>query len=174
MSWNDFVYTGNGFALPSMLHLLYPRNNVRCHAVPERPWSQICVNLFVFNNQQYLTTILDSVDLLNTTTSKQVTMHWKSQFTHHDNNGPQFSSDIFKQFVSDYSFDHRTLSPHYPWSNGMAKWAVQTVKNLIKQASLTKEILIWHFRNTEIHQCLGFSYSMTHRVPNKTQLPTWM
>ena len=53
------------------------------------------------------------LNLLSTTTSKQVIMPCKSQFACHSksdrlitDNGPQFSSDNFKKFVLDYSFDH--------------------------------------------------------------------
>jgi len=104
-------------------------------------------------------------------------MHCKSQFAHYGipdrlitDNGPQFSSDTFRQFASDYSFDHRTSSPHYPRSNGMAEQAVQTVKNLLKKATIDKRDPylalfriqkhpnIWHFR---------LPCSTTHGTPNQ-------
>ncbi|KAJ8332676.1 hypothetical protein SKAU_G00424650 [Synaphobranchus kaupii] len=50
-------------------------------------------------------------------------------------NGPQFSGGDMKVFAADYGFDHVTSSPRYPQSNGEAKRAVQTVKNLLKRAA---------------------------------------
>jgi len=109
----------------------YQRNNMKepllPHEIPKRPWSQVGADLFIFKNQQYLLIMVDyysgfvELDLLSTTTSKQVIVHCKSQFAHYGipdrlitDNGPQFSSDTFRQFASDYSFDDRTSSTHYP------------------------------------------------------------
>ena len=58
--------------------------------------------------------------LQNSTTSKQIITHRKSQSSRHGtpdklitDNGPQFYSNIFKQFSQDYRFQHQTSSPHY-------------------------------------------------------------
>lgn len=49
-------------------------------------------------------------------------------------NGPQFSSQCFKDFAEKYGFEHATLSPHYPQSNGLAEKGVQIVKHILKKA----------------------------------------
>ena len=49
-------------------------------------------------------------------------------------NGPQFSSQEFSDFASNYQFAHVTSSPHYPASNGQAKRAVKIAKQLLKNA----------------------------------------
>ena len=48
-------------------------------------------------------------------------------------NGPQFVSDRFRQFVERWDITHITSSPRYPQSNGEAKRAVQTVKGLMRK-----------------------------------------
>ena len=55
------------------------------HMIPERPWSQVGADLFQFNSQTYLILVdyysnFIELNLLNTTTSQQVTTHLKSQF----------------------------------------------------------------------------------------------
>ena len=79
------------------------------HEIPTRPWSQVGADLFEINNQKYLVMVdyysgFIEINLLqNGTTSKQIVTHCKSQFSRHGvpdklitDNGPQFSSTIFK------------------------------------------------------------------------------
>ena len=49
-------------------------------------------------------------------------------------NGPCYSSQEFKTFLQDLQITHRTSSPHYPQSNGMAESMVKISKNLIEKA----------------------------------------
>ena len=48
-------------------------------------------------------------------------------------NGPQYHSDEFAQFASDWGFRHTTSSPRYPQSNGQAERAVRTVKDILRK-----------------------------------------
>lgn len=50
-------------------------------------------------------------------------------------NGPEFSSNLFKLFARDWKFDHVTSSPNYPQSNGQVERTVQTIKNILKKTS---------------------------------------
>ena len=86
-----------------------------------------------------------------------MTIHRKVQFAHHGipdrlitDNGPQFSSETFKQCASEYSFEHHTPNPHYPHSKGMAERDVQTAKDLLKKAILDKHdpyLALLEYRN---------------------------
>jgi len=80
------------------------------------------------------------VDRLENSKSKTVISKLKQHFSRHgipdqvmSDNGPQFSSEHFKDFSSTWEFEHLTSSPGYPHSNGMAESAVKTVKNIMKK-----------------------------------------
>lgn len=92
---------------------------------PPRPWSTVGADLFQIDNKQYLV-IVDyfsryfEVAKLTSTTSEAVIDHIKSIFARHvkhevvlSDNGPQFASEIFRQFTRDWGFSHVTSSPHW-------------------------------------------------------------
>ena len=45
-------------------------------------------------------------------------------------NRPQFISTEYKQFVSEYGFDHVTTSPYLPQGNSKTEAAVKTVRRM--------------------------------------------
>ncbi|XP_043227719.1 uncharacterized protein LOC122384401 [Amphibalanus amphitrite] len=51
----------------------------------------------------------------------------------YSDNGPQFASRVFREFLRDWGVEHRTSSPGYPQSNGIAEAAVKTTKRLIRR-----------------------------------------
>ncbi|KAK0148890.1 hypothetical protein N1851_010688 [Merluccius polli] len=117
------------------------------HSVPERPWQKIGVDLFTFDQQEYLLIVdyyskfIEVEWLKSDTRSGKVITHLKSQFARHgipetliSDNGPQFSSREFQAFAKEWEFIHRTSSPHHAQSNGMAERGVQTVKLMLKKA----------------------------------------
>ena len=169
----------------------YSRNNTKepmmPHNVPDRPWAQVGADLFQLNGHHYLLLVdyysgFIEVSILTSTTSKQVITHCKSHFSRHGipdllitDNGPQFSSDEFKQFSSDYNMEHRTSSPLYPQSNGMAEKAVQTVKALIKKAIHDKRdpyIALLDYRNTPVSDNLGSPSQRLMGRRTRTLIPT--
>ena len=44
-----------------------------------------------------------------------------------------FTSYQFQKFLKDWSIEHRTSSPHYPRSNGLAESAVKSAKRLLRR-----------------------------------------
>ena len=66
-------------------------------------------------------------------------------------NGPCYSSQELKTFLQDLQVTHRTSSPHYPQSNGMAESMVKVSKNLIEKAIQSANHGIPSSRNTELH-----------------------
>ena len=60
-------------------------------------------------------------------------------------NGPCYTSEIFKELMREYQVNHITSLPHYLQSNGLAEKYVQIVKNLFHKA---KE------EGQDLHKCL--------------------
>ena len=50
-------------------------------------------------------------------------------------NGRQFTSQEFQQFVQTNKIRHLTSNPLFPQGNGMAERTVQTVKHLMRSAT---------------------------------------
>lgn len=49
-------------------------------------------------------------------------------------NGSNYINAKFKIFIKEWDFRHKTSSPNYQQSNGLAKSFVQTIKNILKKA----------------------------------------
>ncbi|XP_048730002.2 uncharacterized protein LOC125647363 [Ostrea edulis] len=64
-------------------------------------------------------------------------------------NGPQFSSFEFREFVKGYQITHSTISPYYAQSNGQTEHMVQTMKRLITK-SHDPYVALLEYRNTKI------------------------
>ena len=100
---------------------------------PQLPWQKVGMDLFTWKSTTYLLVIdyysrYIEVAKLPTESSNDTITLLKSIFAHHgipqevhSDNGPQFSSSMFKQFSEEYKFVHVTSSPRYPASNGEAE-----------------------------------------------------
>ena len=108
---------------------------------PYYPWQTLSSDLFKFKGNQYLL-ISDKyskfliVRKLISTTSCAIINHLKSTFPLHGiperlttDNGPQYASEEFRDFMQTYVVEHVTSSPMYPQSNDSAARMVQTVEN---------------------------------------------
>ena len=133
---------------------------------PELPWQKVATDLFEWKRENYLL-IVDyysryiEIALLKGTSAEEVIKHTKSIFARHgipelviSDNGPQYSSEAYAQFASEYQFKHMTSSPYHPQGNGEAERAVGTVKGLLKKES-DPYIAILSYRSTPLQN--GFS-----------------
>jgi hypothetical protein len=135
------------------------------HDVPSRPWQKVGVDLFTWSNRNYLVTVdyysrFFEVDELPKTTAGSVVNKLSVHFSRHgipeyviSDNGPQFSSQTFKNFALKWDFRHITSSPGYPQSNGLAEKTVQIVKNILEKANCDSRnalLSILEYRNTPV------------------------
>ena len=80
----------------------------------------------------------------------------------------------FELFAKKWNFKHTTSSPNYPQSNGMAKRAVQTVKNLLKKArnyGRDPYLALLEYRNTPRDEVLGSPVQRMMSRLTKSLLP---
>ena len=68
------------------------------------------------------------------------------------NNGQQYGSQEFADFATSYAFVHTTSSPYFQQSNGHVERAVQTVKNLLKDAG-DPYLALLAYRSTPLPWC---------------------
>lgn len=62
----------------------------------------------------------------------------------HSDNAPYYVSSKFKEFATDWRFEHTTSSPYHSRSNGKAESAVKIIKNILRKAEDPwKAILEW-------------------------------
>jgi transposase InsO family protein len=133
------------------------------HEVPNRPWAKVGTDLFTLHNKNYLivvdyTSNFWEIDYLPETDSQTVIRKLKMHFARYgipdqvmSDNGPQFSSNIFKKFSEMWDFEHITSSPGHSRSNGKAESAVKTAKKLMmkaKEDGKDSYLALLDYRNT--------------------------
>ncbi|UYV74356.1 K02A2.6-like [Cordylochernes scorpioides] len=113
---------------------------------PTRPWQNIGMDLFKFENKWYLVVIdyysrYPEMVQLDRLTASVVVRSCKSIFARHgvpetvvSDNGTQFgAAREFANFARQYGFTHVTSSPRFPQSNGMAEAGVKIAKLILKK-----------------------------------------
>ena len=78
---------------------------------------------------------------LTSTKLPTIIKHCNTTFVRHSipdilisDNGPQFDNTEFARFAKEWNFTHKTSSPFYPKSNGLAERTIQTLKKVLKKA----------------------------------------
>lgn len=64
-------------------------------------------------------------------------------------NGQQFASQQFKNFMSKYDIQHTTSCPYYPQANRLAKCSVRTAKSILRQPDPQLALLSYKDSATE-------------------------
>lgn len=130
--------------------------------MPERPWQTIATDLFQLSNDVYLLVIdyfsryIEVAKVSHSQTSQEIIRNLKEVFARHgiperirSDNGPQYSSAEFAQFVKDWNIKHVTSSPKFPSSNGEVERGVKTVKSLLKKGGDHSKALL-SYRSTPL------------------------
>lgn len=145
---------------------------LRPSEIPQYPFEIIGVDLFELEGKKYMLSVdyfskWCTVYELRGETSGEVASKLAQLFTDfgiprvlRSDNGPCFSSGSFRSFLTQYGIEHRTSSPRFPQSNGMAERHIQTIKNLMKKC--IRENKPWlnellALRNTPIDAQLPYS-----------------
>ncbi|XP_021352836.1 uncharacterized protein K02A2.6-like [Mizuhopecten yessoensis] len=114
--------------------------------IPARPWQIVATDLCAWNDQGFVVVVdyhsrYFEVSKLSSTTSAAVISKLKELFSRFgipekiiSDNGPEYSSEKFREFAKTWDFNHETSSPHHPQSNGLAEKTVQTIKRLFTKA----------------------------------------
>ena len=116
------------------------------HEIPSYPWQVVGTDLFTLDDKDYVVVVdyfsrYFEVARLPSTLSSTVIRCLKEFFSRHgipekiiSDNGPQYSSHEFQDFVNQWNITHCTSSPKYAQSNGLAEKTVQTVKRILKKS----------------------------------------
>ena len=82
------------------------------------------------------------VEMMSTTAERTVEA-LRSIFTAHglpeqlvSDNGPQFTSEVFQEFVQQNDVKHIRCSPYHPSSNGLVERFVRTFKEAMKSVAI--------------------------------------
>lgn len=159
--------------------------------VPEAPWQVLGTDLLYLNGNDYLL-IIDyfskyvELSLMKSTTTIAVIQVLKSCFARYgipllliSDNGPQYNSSKMKEFAREWNFEHRTSSPIYAQSNGMAEKYIGTVKSMLKKAMYDGRdpyLALLEYRNTPITAEIGsptelmFGRKIRGLLPYKEQI----
>lgn len=112
---------------------------------PAQPWQRLHVDFAGPVQGEMLLVVADAhskwleVFMMRNTTALETVSTLRSLFARMglpdqlvSDNGPQFTSDEFKQFCTRNGIQHATGAPYHPATNGLAERMVQSLKNSIK------------------------------------------
>ena len=113
--------------------------------VPPHPWHTLGSDLFYFQRIDFLVIVdyfskyLIIRKIPNSTSSAVIKelglifSEFGSPLVFRSDNGPCYSSREFKFFMQNWLVEHRTSSPHYPQSNGLAESMVKVLNDRISK-----------------------------------------
>ncbi|KAL1447396.1 hypothetical protein WDU94_003624 [Cyamophila willieti] len=116
--------------------------------LPQGPWQRIHIDLAGPIKGQMIMVVVDAYTkwtelfVTKTTTSTWVISKLKQLFTCFglpvtlvSDNGAQFTSKEFEDFLKEVGISHLTTAPYHPSSNGLAERGVQTMKQSLRKMS---------------------------------------
>ena len=125
----------------------HPREPLITRPLPARLFQELTGDFGSYDGCWYLILVNcfsdwpDIIPMGTITTATQLTSALRASFcrtgvpdTFWSDQGPQFTSKAFKDFVQQWGFRHITSSLQYPQSNGKAEAMVKSIKKLIRGA----------------------------------------
>ncbi|CAH8565704.1 unnamed protein product [Dicrocoelium dendriticum] len=124
-----------------------PTGPIHPWQLPDSPWERVHADYFGPIEGKMLLLLVDAyskwidVHVVANATAEATINGVRSSLSTHGipktlvtDNGPQFTSAAFKEYLQSNGVHHMTSAPYHPASNGLAERAVQTVKaGLLKQ-----------------------------------------
>ncbi|XP_018364694.1 PREDICTED: uncharacterized protein K02A2.6-like, partial [Trachymyrmex cornetzi] len=156
---------------------------------PQGPWQVIGIDLFYYAGCEYLLAVDNfskyvEIAKLSDSSSSTVIIHLKSIFARfgisnliYSDNGPQFVNSHFREFTSKWNFEHRTSSPRYPQSNGLAERFVGTIKQMLKKCEndgKDMNLALLEYRNTPISDKIPSPTELMFGRKTRSILPTML
>ena len=136
------------------------------HDIPSYPWEHVGIDLFYISGRYYLIIVdyysrfFEADELGINTYTNLIIQKLKSHFSRFgiplmitSDNGPQFTSETFKDFMRQWGIRHNTSSPNHPQSNGLAEKTVGIAKAMIMKTKKSKtdlELALLEYRNTPV------------------------
>ena len=127
-----------------------PKEPMLSHDIPDSPWSVVSQDILMWEGKWLLVTTCHCNDwveiniLPNTLTATEVEFT-KAHFARFGipdrlvtDNGPQFTSTEYEQFLEGNGFEHVTSSPYWSHRNGEAEAAVKIVKRIYQRTKIQK------------------------------------
>ena len=152
-----------------------PKSTLHPWEFPKRPWHRVHLD-FVGPFQGHMFLLLQDahskwpeIAVMKSTTAEKtldVIHTWVARFELVNeivtDNGPQFTSDIFKSFCNQYNIKHIFCAPFHPSSNGQAERLVQSPKT----HSNVKRTIQFRYKRKYVNFC---SVTGTHLTSQLTQ-----
>ena len=152
------------------------RETAQPHDIPSRAWEVVGTDLLNCNNHEYLIIadyyskfpIISKMNGL--TTSNMVISTMKQIFSEHgipsrvvSDNGPQYSTEAFKEFAQQWQFDHIISSPKFPKSNRFIERQIQTIKKALIKAKQAG-------RDPNLAMLCLWTTPINHNLPSPAEL----
>ena len=115
------------------------------------PWEKVGSDLFSWGGNNYLIVVdyysnFPEVAKLSVPNTSNIVTQLKSMFARHgvpkvlfSDNGPQYASMEFRNFMNAWGIEHKTSSPYFAQSNGKAERGVGIIKALLNKAKEANE-----------------------------------
>ena len=165
-----------------------PRQPLQSTPAPERPWQHLALDYFSLDGIEHLV-IVDYYTKMpfvrrmppSQCNSAKTIASLKELFAEHgipevirSDNGPQFASHLFAEFMKEWNIDHELSSPRNPRSNGQAESAVKIVKGLLIRAKYSGQdphLALLAYRSTPVDAHLRSPAEMLYQRTIRTTVP---